>query len=157
MISGKILGYGIAKPAEFGEPTTITVKTNFGVEAAGILNWLKLYGTVAPHHQFRPSKAGVRSDIFETEIALRKHVEEYLPMYGQKVVVSYPGIPRMCNRCYIVGHIRRDCQNKKKDWIEFVNDLVTAGLDVELIGSWKKALDRWLSAKSCPEARRDAR
>jgi hypothetical protein len=70
--TGQILGFGAAKPAELGDVTIITVKTNSGVEASGVLNWLKLYGTLAPHSGFRTSKtSGLKTAIFETEIALR--------------------------------------------------------------------------------------
>lgn len=152
-VTGKIIGYGAQKPAEIGELTRITVKTNFGVEASGVLNWLDLYGTVTSNNDFVTNKAtGLKTDVFSTEIVLKKHVQEYLPMYGQKVQVSYPGIPRMCNRCYMVGHLRRDCNNKKKDWIVYVNELLEDGsIRKELIGSWKNAIAKWKNANSNPE------
>jgi hypothetical protein len=149
-ITGKILGFNNAKAVEIGELTKITVKTNLGVEASGVLNWLKLYGTVTTsgHHDFRVSEtSGLRTDVFEAEIVLKKHVEEYLPMYGQKTQVYYPGIPRMCNRCYTSGHLRRECGNQKKDWIAHVRDLVRENkIDKELIGTWSAAIARWKSA-----------
>lgn len=152
-ITGRVLGFGFTKPAEIGELTKITVKTNFGVEPAGILAWLKLYGTVAPQHEFKINQnTGLRTDVFETEIVLKKHVEEYLPMYGQKVQVHYPGIPRMCNRCYLVGHLRRECNNKKRDWVAYIVDLIEeGGIKKELVGSWKNAINRWKNANSNPD------
>ncbi len=154
VISGKIISYDTVKPAVLGEPTKITVKTNFGVEPTGVLNWLKLYGTVAPQYGFRNKtnaagiSLGLKTDVFETEIALNKHIEEFLPMYGQKVQVYYAGIPRQCNRCYVVGHLRKECNNKKIDWIEYVQRLVASGVDISLIGNWTKAIDRWKNANS---------
>lgn len=153
-ITGRVIGFGSTKPAEIGELTKISVKTNFGVEPAGILAWLKLYGTVASQHDFKTNlSTGLKTDIFETEIVLKKHVEEYLPMYGQKVQVYYPGIPRMCNRCYRAGHLRRDCNNKKRDWIVYVISLIEGGVQRELVGSWKNAISRWENANSNPEER----
>ncbi len=153
VITGKIIGHGAIKPVEIGELTKITVKTNFGVESTGVLNWLKLYGTVTSQHDFRTNEnTGLKTDIFETEIVLRRHIEEYLPMYGQKAQVNYPGIPRMCNRCYTTGHLRRDCNNKKKDWIVYVIELIEdANIQKELVGSWKAAISRWRNANSNPE------
>jgi len=89
-ITGRIIGYNSVKPAELGETTKITVKTNFGVEASGVLHWLSLYGTVAPLCNFitNPS-TGLKTDVFQANIILNKHVEEYLPMYGQKAVVHW--------------------------------------------------------------------
>ncbi len=153
VVTGKILGYGALKPLEFGEVGKITVKTNFGVEAAGIYSWLRLYGTVAPQGEFTINKAtGLRTDVFETEIALKRHVEEYLPMFGQKVQVKYAGIPPMCNRCYKSGHLRRECNNRKVDWIEYVNNFLENGVKIDLIGSWKNALSRWKNANATSEA-----
>ncbi len=152
IITGRIIGHGTVKPVELGELTKITVKTNFGVEATGVLNWLKLFGTPTSQFDFKINpNTGLRTDIFETEIVLKSHVDEYLPMYGQKAQVFYPGIPRMCNRCYNVGHLRRDCNNKQLDWIVHVIDLVeNHGIKTELIGSWKNAIARWKNANSTP-------
>ncbi len=154
-ITGKILGFDAPKPAELGELTKVTIKTNFGVEPSGIVNWLRLYGTLtAQQGDFTINKkTGVRSDVFEAEVVLKKHIHEYLPMYGQKVQVYYPGIPRMCNRCFIAGHLRRECNNKKRDWIEYIFDFLNGGLNPELIGSWEKAVTRWRNANSNPERR----
>jgi hypothetical protein len=153
-VTGKILGYGSEKPVKLGELTKITVKTGFGIEASGVINWLKLYGTVASQHGYKTNpETGLKTDVFETEIVLKKHVEEFLPMYGVKAQVHYGGIPRMCNRCYMSGHIRRECNNRKKDWIEFVASLVDGGVDPELLGSWNAAITRWKNANSDPDTR----
>ncbi len=146
-ITGKILGQ--KKPAEIGDTTRVTVKTNFGVEAAGVLAWLKLYGTVVNYTGFaeNPCNPGLKSDVFVAEVTIRRHIPEYLPMYGQKTLVGYPGIPRLCNRCFVSGHLRRDCNNLKKDWIEFVNNLVEEnGIKIDMVGSWKGAIARWKNA-----------
>jgi hypothetical protein len=124
VITGKILGYDACKPVEIGERTKVTVKAGFGVEPSGIIAWLRLFDTIEGGHSYVESVAGVKSDVLEVEITLKKHVNEYLPMYGTKAIVSYPGIPRMCNRCYQAGHLRRECNNRKRDWIEYVISLV---------------------------------
>jgi hypothetical protein len=151
-ITGRILGYDAVKPAQIGDLTRVTVKTNLGVEAVGVANWLRLYGTLTSKQNFVQNlSTGVSTDVFEAEIVLKRHIEEFLPMYGQKVVVNYPGIPRMCNRCYLTGHMRRDCNNKKREWVQYIIDLLDAGLSVELIGSWKAAVSRFKKANSNPE------
>jgi hypothetical protein len=150
VITGRIISFNSQKPAEIGDLVRVSVKTNFGVEASGILNWLKLYGTISSANpEFTINKTSkLRTDTFETDLKLRKHIEEYLPMYGQKVQVFYPGVQRMCNRCYIIGHLRRDCTNKKKDWVAYVSELVDNGsVNVELIGTWTSAITRWKSSK----------
>jgi hypothetical protein len=147
VITGKILGYGLGKPAEIGELTKVTVKTNFGVEASGVINWLKLFGTLQPQFGFVVNpNTGLKSDVLEAEITLKKHIPEFLPIHGQKCLVSYPGIPRLCNRCYGIGHMRRECNNIKRDWIEYVKDFVDGGIKIDYIGSWLKAIERWENA-----------
>jgi hypothetical protein len=152
IIIGKILGYDAIKPVELGELAKISVKTNFRVEPSGILSWLKLYGTTTSTSGFaiNPS-TGLKTDIFEAEVMLKRHIQEYLPIFGQKCQISYAGMPKMCNRCYLVGHLRRDCKNKKTDWIEYVISLLKEGLDPELIGSWKNAVSRYENTSKNPQ------
>jgi hypothetical protein len=153
--TGRILGFGAQKPAEIGDIVRVTLTTNFSIEPAGIHNWLKLYGTLKDHHQFQTDESsGLKTDIYEADIILRKHIPEYLPMYGQKVQVNYPGIPRMCNRCYLPGHLRRDCNNQKRDWVPYIISLLGDGLDKKFIGSWKNAVQRWQNANINPETKK---
>jgi hypothetical protein len=109
---------------------------------------LKLYGSVTSnHHDFITNPTtGLKTDMFKAEIVLRKHIEEYLPMYGQKAQVYYPGIPRMCNRCYRTSHLRREYNNQKKDWLAYVVELIEGGVKKELIGNWRGAVAKWLNA-----------
>jgi hypothetical protein len=154
VITGKVLGYGASKPAQIGELVKVSIKTNFGVEPTGIQNWLRLFGILtAQQGDFViNSTNGTRSDVYEAEIVLKKHIPEYLPMYGQKVQVNYPGIPRVCNRCFIDGHLRRDCNNQKKDWVVYIIELVEqGGVHIDLVGSWKNAIQRWKKANASTE------
>jgi hypothetical protein len=161
-ISGRILGHG-QKPAELGDTVKVSVKTGFHVLPSSVVNWLKNYGAIIKH-DFATNLCGLKTDTYEVELVLRKHIEEFLPMYGQKVVVSYPGMPKMCNRCYLSGHLRRECNNRKRDWIAYVIDLVeNQAINEELIGSWKNAVQRWKSAnqnvnpsRESPEATKTA-
>ncbi len=146
VITGKILGYGAQKPAEVGDLIKVTVKTNLLVEPSGILNWMKLYGVVTGGEYQTNRITGLKTDVFEVDLVLKRHIGEYLPIYGQKAQISYPGIPRQCNRCYRTGHLRRDCQNTKVDWIAYIIELLENGLDETLIGSWKRAVDRFKSS-----------
>jgi len=145
-VTGRILGY--KKKAEIGQITKITITTNFGVEPPGILNWLQRYGTVSAKYNFvQNPETGVFTDVFETEICLNRHIPEYLPMYGQKVSVEYPGIEKVCNRCYTPGHMRRECGNSPREWIKFVIDFIKEeNIPSELIGSWENAIERYHNA-----------
>ncbi len=150
-ITGKILGFNAIKAAEIGDLVKVSIKTNFNTEPGGILKWLKLYGATTSHHDYVVNPAtGLKSDVFEAELVLHRHIPEYLPIFGQKAQVFYPGMPRMCNRCYVPGHLRRDCNNVKKDWVAYIVGLLADGLDPSLIGSWKNAVTRWKNANQNP-------
>ena len=106
VISGRILGHGVPKPVELGQKTKVTAKTNFKVDAPHVVAWLKKFGDVSMQTQFLANTVGVFTDLIETEIILLHHIPEYLPIYGQKVLINYPGIPRICNHCYKTGHLQ---------------------------------------------------
>jgi len=148
-IRGRFLGYNAVKPVELGQKAIISVKTNFGVEPDGVTNWLKIYGTIYSQSFVKNPTTGLMSDVIEAEMVLKEHIPEYLPMYGQKCLVSYPGIPKLCNKCFTFDHFRRECKNKQRDWIEYVIQLTRSQkISHELIGSWKNAIQRWEKANA---------
>jgi hypothetical protein len=134
----KFLGYNTVKPAEIGQLTRITVKTNdFSVAPELIISWLAKFGSVSAIHNFEKNSLGIRTDIFETETVLRKHVPEYLPIGGRKLLVSYPGIPRICNNCYEPGHVKRACRSKGIEWVQKVREMRDSGeFTDEMFGGW---------------------
>ncbi len=140
----KIVGYSSTKPAELGQLTRITAKTNdFMVSPDEIIPWLMKFGSVSSIRRFERNSMGMRTDVFETEIALHKHVPEFLPIAGRKIQISYPGIPKACNNCFVVGHMKRSCKLKKKDWLERVAELRASGeFEDSLFGGWIAILER---------------
>ncbi len=145
----KFVGYSNVKPAEIGQLTRITVKTNdFMVEAGQIIAWLSKFGSVASNFDYEKNSVGVRSDVFETSIVLQEHIPEYLPIAGRKVSVNYPGIPKMCNNCYKIGHVKRSCKSLKKDWVEHVREVRATGrFEDDLFGGWIAILEGSYSNK----------
>jgi len=149
VVRGRFLGFNSQKPVEIGQKAIITVKTNFGVEADGVTNWLQLYGTVYSQSFVKNETTGLMTDIIEAEMVLKAHIPEYLPIYGQKCLVNYPGIPKLCNKCYTFDHFRRECRNKEREWIEYVIQLTTdQKISHELKGTWKNAIQRWEKANA---------
>jgi hypothetical protein len=144
VIQCKILGYLTVKPAEIGQYTRVTVKTNdFAIEPKQITQWLAKFGSVNAIFDYEKNSVGLRTDVFETEILLRQHIPEHLPIAGRKVLVSYPGIPKSCNNCYQVGHLKRNCHSKKRDWLHRVAELRASGnFEDELFGGWIPILDQ---------------
>jgi hypothetical protein len=86
---------------------------------------------------------GIRTDVFETSILLKEHVPEYLPVAGRKVQVAYPGIPKGCNNCFAVGHLKRNCKSKKVEWLDRVAELRASGrFEDDLFGGWIAILEQ---------------
>jgi len=149
IISGRIIGFNSKKAVELGQKVNIQVRTNFGVEVEGVVNWIKLYGLVHNADFIKNPETGLMTEIVRVEVVLKEHVPEYLPMYGQKCQVMYPGIPRLCNNCYTFDHYRRDCNNRSRDWIEYVIQLTKdQRISHEYIGTWKRAIQRWENANA---------
>jgi len=71
------------------------------------------FGVVSPNVRFVPNEAGCNTDIVEADIIFKRHIPEYLPIVGQKVIVNYPGIPKICNKCYKMGHTKRNCRSNQ--------------------------------------------
>lgn len=137
VISGRILSHGIPKPAEIGQLTKVTAKTNFKVDIPHVLAWLRKFGNVSYTARFIPNSVGLNTDVIETEITLQDHIPEYLPIYGQKVLINYPGIPKVCNNCYKTGHLKRNCKSVRVSWLEHVEFMLNSGtFEAELFGSW---------------------
>jgi hypothetical protein len=141
----KIIGYTNVKPVEIGQLTRVTAKTNdFSVTPEEIVAWLSKFGSVSVNHQdYERNSMGLRSDVFETEIVLARHIPEYLPIAGRKIQINYPGIPRACNNCFQTGHMKRNCKSKKVGWIHRVNQLYKSGeFEDSLFGGWIAILER---------------
>jgi len=142
-ISCRLVGYSKVKPAEIGSLTRITVSTNdFTVKPADIVQWLSCFGSVSSSYDFEKNSLGIRTDVFETEIVLRIHIPEFLPIGGRKVQVYYPGIPKACIKCFEFGHMKRNCKGVKVEWVERVAQLrATGAFKDEMFGSWIGVLD----------------
>lgn len=140
-----IVGFNTPLPAEIGTVTRITATTcDFTVDPkTEILPWLACFGAVGTKYDYVRNSVGVRTDVIETEIRLAKHIPEYLPIAGRKIQISYPGIPRMCIKCFGEGHLKRNCRNKKMDWIDKVAEFRATGQYTDaMFGKWISILDQ---------------
>ncbi len=144
ILTCRFLGYNNVKLAEIGQLTRITVCTNdFSVEPDQVISWLMKFGSVSANFDYEKNSLGIRTDVLETEIVLRKHIPEYLPIGGRKIVVSYPGIPKVCNNCYLTGHMKRSCKAKRVEWVEKVKELRDSkDFEDDLFGGWIAILER---------------
>jgi len=81
-------------------------------------------------------------------VKLRRSIPQFLPMYGYKVKVYYKDIPKVCTNCYKAGHIRRECTNENKSWIEHVVEYISNNENIpeEMFGLWMKKSKDYVKA-----------
>jgi len=137
IFKGVIIGHGNQRRLELGVRGIIKVTTFFKVEAPHVIAWLCHFGQVSAEYRIVKNSCNINTDVTEFEVVLHTHVPEYLPIYGHKIAVFYPGMPRVCNNCYKTGHVRKLCKSPKALWIDYVEYLLKSGeFEVEIFGNW---------------------
>jgi hypothetical protein len=88
---------------------------------------------------------------------LRVKPPQFLPISGKKIKIYYKGIEKRCVKCFGTGHLKKDCTSARKDWMEYVSDLMfQTGFDLNMLGDAKKYLEKWrLENKEKTEAREE--
>jgi hypothetical protein len=142
--NGRILGLGNSFSAEIGDIVTVCLnRTALEFSDSQIEKWLENFGTVEGNFNYLKDKSGIKTDDLEVELKLTKHIPEYLPMYSRKIRVFYIGMPKQCNNCYESGHIKSECDNEKRDWFSFIEELSESGdFEKELFGDWPEVIER---------------
>jgi hypothetical protein len=141
--TGKVIGLSNSS-AQIGEIVTVCVnRTALEFTDEQIKKWLVNFGKIEGTFVYNLDKLGFKTDEIEVELKLKKHIPEFLPMYGRKIRIFYVGMKRQCNNCFGIGHLRADCQENKKDWFTFIDDLVKSEeYDLELFGEWPDVIKR---------------
>jgi hypothetical protein len=89
------------------------------------------------NYSYIKNSRGFNTPKYEIEVTLKEHVPEWLPMYGKKVRIFYHGMPRQCNGCYKLGHLKWECKEDKLNWRSYVFHLRSTGnYEDALFGSW---------------------
>jgi len=139
----RVIGSDKPRPVEIGQLAKVIANTvDFMVPPDQILQWLAKFGTINSTFSYIRNAIGVRTDEIEVEVRLTEHIPEYLPVAGKKVLISYPGIPKMCIRCYKTGHLKRNCKSRKIEWIDKVDQMRKTGrFEDALFGDWATILN----------------
>ena len=152
---------GIRGLAEALEETRQTKKSRYTwikVEGAEyelpkdeIVAWLEKFGN--PITELTEDKERDSSDsddneyyngIYSIKMDLRTKPPQFLPISGEKIKIYYKGIVKRCVKCYDAGHLKRDCTSAKKDWMEYVSDLMfMEDLELNMLGDARKYLEKW--------------
>lgn len=138
---GRILGYNLLEEAKIGDPVTVCVcRTGHELSDSQIKRWLDHYGQVQGEFQYQVDKRGFAIDDLEVEVVLRSHIPEFLPMFGKKIRIYYVGMKKQCNNCLQLGHLKKECENSKIDWFQFIESLMSGDFKPDLFGAWPEII-----------------
>lgn len=116
-------------------------RTTLEFTNAQIKSWLDNFGKIEGQFEYQTDKLGFITDDLEVELKLEKHIPEYLPMYGRKIRIFYAGMPKQCNNCLEQGHLKFECENEKKDWFSYIEELISSGnFNISLFGEWPEII-----------------
>jgi hypothetical protein len=80
---------------------------------------------------------GFNTPRYEVDLTLTEHPPEWMPMYGKKIHIFYPGMKTQCNACYGIGHMKRDCKEQRTGWMGYVARMKASGkFEDRMFGSW---------------------
>lgn len=87
----------------------------------------------------------VGSGRFKVKMKILNHIPQFLPMNGRKVRIYYRGMIKLCANCFEPNHLKSECSNEKKPWIEYVADFLEENDDMgpELFGRWVQAVKKY--------------
>jgi hypothetical protein len=116
-----------------------------------IVAWLEKFGN--PVTELVEDKERDSSDsddneyfngVYSIKMDLQTKPPQFLPISGKKIKIYYKGIEKRCVKCFGTGHIKKDCTSARKDWMEYVSDLMfDTGFDLMMLGDAKKYLEKW--------------
>jgi hypothetical protein len=116
-----------------------------------IVAWLQKFGN--PVSELTEDKERDSSDsddneyyngIYSIKMDLQTKPPQFLPISGKKIKIYYKGIEKRCVKCLKTGHLKKDCTSPKKNWMEYVLDLMfETGFDLIMLGDAKKYLEKW--------------
>ncbi len=141
--SGRVLGLHTVE-ADIGDVVTVCVnRTALEFTNDQIKRWLEGYGTIEGQFNYQLDKFGLKTDDLEVELKLQAHIPEFLPMFGRRIRIYYVGMKKQCNNCFEIGHLKADCEEDKKDWFGFIEDLIDSGTFArDLFGEWPEVIKR---------------
>ena len=92
-----------------------------------IQNWLSCFGEVISEiteEQFEmegldPKLPPVGNGIYNVKMKITKELPNWIPMYGRKICLEYPGVKRQCSSCY-GPHAKKYCRSERCGMESFV-------------------------------------
>jgi hypothetical protein len=97
-------------------------------------------------------KVPVHTGKYVVKMRIDRPIPQILPIDGRRIRIYYKGIRKQCNNCFEMGHMKRDCKERRKDWAEYVSSMMeSTGFEPDLFGKWKVVVQDWRS-KNLTEA-----
>ena len=122
--------------------------SEYSVEELDLVRWLQKYGEIMSAVSEKAHTDSDKSNLVGTgtyvvKMKLKKQIPQYLPIYGRKLRIYYPGIDRACSNCYGM-HSRQKCRNDKVQWISYVRDFMSRNrsIDPAWYGKWWSIVER---------------
>lgn len=144
LMFGKIRDYStLVRTPKIGDTVVVTVlRTVSEVKADQIKSWLEHFGTLIDKHYYDQDSEGNKTGNFHVKLQLKHYIPEFLPIFGLKARIYFPGMIKQCTKCYRIGHLQRACTKEKIQWIDFVERLLDTGIyPKSIFGSWIEVID----------------
>jgi hypothetical protein len=119
-----------------------------------MLAWLSLYGDILspiiedcfedPEDKGEDGEDGVNATgTFSVKMRLKKEIPQLIPMLGKRVSIYYPGIRRLCSKCF-EEHSGKFCKKTKVKWIDYVINFIETNKHVleEAYGRWLEIIEK---------------
>jgi hypothetical protein len=123
--------------------------TSLNIKEEEITKWLSVYGELlteieeeeirfSDEDESEGSEVQLGTGKFSVKMRITTDIPQYLPMFGHKAKIYYRGIKKTCTNCYKGGHYRKDCQEEKVDWINYVRTFINQNEEIpdEMFGRW---------------------
>ena len=78
-----------------------------------------------------------RTGTYSVKIQIKKPIPQLLPILGRRVKIHYPGVQRLCTKCF-GKHPKQACQSPKVTWSDYVRLFIGRNPDItkQLFGKW---------------------
>ena len=99
----------------------------FRLSESEILHWLSCFGEVISEKTEEPFESEgldpelppIGNGVYNVKMRLKRDLPNWVPMYGRKICLEYPGIRRQCSSCY-GPHAKKFCKSLRCGMESFV-------------------------------------
>ena len=152
-INGRILGY--RKPQELipnetqFNPIGNTVRVNlygcsYNFKREQVEEWIQHFGDQisAQEEIMDKDRPSFGTGDISVRVKLRKHIPQFLPMFGKRIRVAYRGMTSLCTNCFEPGHVRFKCTSERVSFVQYVKVFKRESTIPEhCFGNWARILE----------------